>query len=572
MKKIFITALLCIVMIFAFSVMSYSAYNQSFEEVQVDGQNVKLEKIDVLINGEMLNSDVPPLLYQSRTIIPIRFVAEKLNSKVYWDNKSKEATIKTANKNIVIKIDSKYILVNGKNKTLPYDVPAKIMNSRTMIPLRFVAEELGYKVGWDNNLRKGLITSAPIIKPVANTIINIDNKMVDDRRAVIIESTSMPLYNVLMLGNPNRLVLDMLDTSIGKAKNQYEYKTDKLKGVRVSQFEPDNLYDSDDIIVRTVFDLDSNLNNTNLIIEQDQNKIYFYADNKLLKGLNYKNNNDIGRLIIDSRTSSDDIVEYNANTNSLSLIMNSNDNNLNNSVLILNDSMIENIVVKNKDGQKNINIILKNNISYNIKKADNSIELEFKKITDTKNKYTIVVDAGHGGQDPGAISPINGVKEKDLNLKTALLLEEKLKSMGFNVIMTRRTDVLINLYERAYIANRNNADAFISIHYNYNNDSSIDGIQTLYCPSYKSEVKQNDQYPFAEYMHRNLLTGLNAQDKGIKRRPELVVTRETAMDAALLELGFLSNASDTYKVCSPQYRKKIVNAIADAIARKFKIK
>lgn len=674
MKRLFLLITLTIVIFFAFSIFVYADYSPQYVEMNIDGKNINLEKINILINGEPLISDVSPVLYESRTLVPVKFIIDYLNAQIDWDSKNREVHIYSNDKNITIKIDSKDIIVDGKQKSLPYGVPAKIMNDRTMVPLRFAAEELGFKVDWDSKMRKGIISSAKqdILDIVVNTdnilpkieikasgivyhremyldnpcrlvidipntnleldkdkldengvfkldvntypvkmirasqfsknpyitrlvldmdrnagytiiqgeksleivftnlIKNISNGKVNDREAIIIETTNIPEYNVLKLNNPDRMILDIMDSFMGQAKDKYNYKTNNVKGVRVSQFKPDDLYNVNDNIVRVVFDLMST-EESNLIVEQNENKIFFYADNKLINGLNYEKGKEGGKLSIDSSSNSKASVVYDENNNMLKITMPKYNSNIKNSALILSDAFIDNIIIDTIDNNRVLYIKFKENMIYSVISNSKQIDVNFEKKDSTKNnKYTVVIDAGHGGKDPGAISPINGAIEKDLNLKTALELEKKLKELGFNVVMTRKTDTLVNLYERAYIANRNDGDVFISIHYNYNDNKSIKGIQTLYCPSYKSDVKQNNQYPFAEYMHNHLLSGLNAEDKKIVRRPGLVVTRETKMDAVLLELGFLSNYEETKKVCTDAYRKKVAEVIGKALVDYFK--
>ena len=96
-------------------------------------------------------------------------------------------------------------------------------------------------------------------------------------------------------------------------------------------------------------------------------------------------------------------------------------------------------------------------------------------------EITIVLDAGHGGSDPGAVSKSTGLKESDLNLQQTLILGNLLKANGFNVIYTRDKDIYPSLEERVNIANKINADLFISIHHDsaYPN-TSVKGISTHY--------------------------------------------------------------------------------------------
>lgn len=90
--------------------------------------------------------DVPPQIVRARTLMPIRAVAEKLGADVSWDPKTRTAIIRKGDKVIVLAIDKPNARVNGKLVKL--DVPPKIVNNRTMVPLRFVAENLDVNVTW----------------------------------------------------------------------------------------------------------------------------------------------------------------------------------------------------------------------------------------------------------------------------------------------------------------------------------------------------------------------------------------------------------------------------------------
>ena len=112
--------------------------------------------IQVKLNGIYLNMDVPPTIIDGRTLVPLRAIFEALNADVVWDNNTKTVTGSKGSTTVVLKINSKTAQVNGKNTLL--DVPATIVDGRTMVPARFIAESLGQKVGWAENLRTVLIT------------------------------------------------------------------------------------------------------------------------------------------------------------------------------------------------------------------------------------------------------------------------------------------------------------------------------------------------------------------------------------------------------------------------------
>jgi N-acetylmuramoyl-L-alanine amidase len=104
--------------------------------------------IGLMVNGEMVKGDVDPVLTNGRTLVPIRFVMEKLGTEYSWDNSTKTLTITSLEKEIKLPIGKQEVTVNGQNVKI--DVPAMLIKGRTMVPLRFVGEALGAEVIWDN--------------------------------------------------------------------------------------------------------------------------------------------------------------------------------------------------------------------------------------------------------------------------------------------------------------------------------------------------------------------------------------------------------------------------------------
>lgn len=172
---------------------------------------------------------------------------------------------------------------------------------------------------------------------------------------------------------------------------------------------------------------------------------------------------------------------------------------------------------------------------------------------------TIVVDAGHGGEDKGATGS-SGVIEKKLTLETARLLEKKLKNAGANVIMTRSRDKYVRLHNRTNAAIENRADAFISLHYDSINDPVTNGHTTYYHYSYDKQL--------ADVVHSHLGKEIDLKDRGTKFG-NYYVLRENSQPSILLELGYLSNASEEQAINSKRYRDTVTTAITDGLKDYF---
>lgn len=150
--------------------------------------------------------------------------------------------------------------------------------------------------------------------------------------------------------------------------------------------------------------------------------------------------------------------------------------------------------------------------------------------------YTIVLDPGHGGSDPGAV--FQGRQEKDDSLRLAMAVGDILRENGYNVEFTRTTDVYNTPFEKATFANNLGADLFVSIHRNSApTENMYNGVQTLlYNDSgLKAELARN--------INKNLVN-LGFADKGVVERPNLVVLKRTKMPAVLVEAGFINSEKD----------------------------
>lgn len=169
--------------------------------------------------------------------------------------------------------------------------------------------------------------------------------------------------------------------------------------------------------------------------------------------------------------------------------------------------------------------------------------------------YSIMLDAGHGGQDPGAV--YKGRQEKDDNLKLTLAVGEILKNNGIDVFYTRTTDVYQTPFEKAQLANKAGVDYFISFHRNSSpTDNQYNGVEVLVYD--KSGIK----YQMAENIV-GALGELGFREIGVRERPGLVVLRRTRMPALLIETGFINSDQDNQMF--DEMLEKIAQSIADAI-------
>jgi N-acetylmuramoyl-L-alanine amidase len=174
-----------------------------------------------------------------------------------------------------------------------------------------------------------------------------------------------------------------------------------------------------------------------------------------------------------------------------------------------------------------------------------------------KTKEVVVIDAGHGGRDPGT-SSATGIEEKSINLRVAAKVARLLEQRGLTVVMTRWQDEYIEKEERAAIANRRKADLFVSIHSDSAPSSSAQGF-TIYVARAASAKSYQAAHAINQAMEK---TGMN--NRGI-READYVVLVKTDGAAVLVELGYLSNAQDTARLADDRFRDRLAQAIADGI-------
>jgi N-acetylmuramoyl-L-alanine amidase len=177
--------------------------------------------------------------------------------------------------------------------------------------------------------------------------------------------------------------------------------------------------------------------------------------------------------------------------------------------------------------------------------------------------YYVAIDAGHGGEDTGAIG-YSGSYEKDFNLSIALKVATKLKAHGVDVLMTRTQDSTVSLDDRTNMANDAGADVFVSIHQNSYVDTSVSppkypqGIETYSYPGSTAGAL------LASKLQSNAIKNTNAVDRGTKTA-NFHVVRETNMPAALIECGFITNPDEEARLITDSYKDIMAYSITCGI-------
>jgi N-acetylmuramoyl-L-alanine amidase len=183
-----------------------------------------------------------------------------------------------------------------------------------------------------------------------------------------------------------------------------------------------------------------------------------------------------------------------------------------------------------------------------------------------EKKSIVVIDAGHGGKDTGALSAKHKYEEKTLTLMTARLVKDYLEEMDYKVILTRTKDASVSLEKRAELANSLDAALFVSIHYNFASNETAHGIEIFYYKDDKNPASSRllQSKRLGEEVLATIVKHTGASPRGIKKA-NFAVIRETKMPAILIEGGFLSNPSERERLKEGAYQKFLAWGIARGI-------
>jgi N-acetylmuramoyl-L-alanine amidase len=181
----------------------------------------------------------------------------------------------------------------------------------------------------------------------------------------------------------------------------------------------------------------------------------------------------------------------------------------------------------------------------------------------------ILLDAGHGGFDIGAKLKFPRVEEKQITLQIAYLAKKYLDQMGYRVVLSRTKDTFIPLKRRVYMANKSNAELFISFHFNSCPNKNIHGIEIFYHGNCKNKNRVKDSKKLADVILSRMIYRTRASSRGVKNG-NFCVIRDTKMPAVLIEGGFVTNNKELSKLRQRSYLDQLARGIAEGIDRYVK--
>lgn len=185
------------------------------------------------------------------------------------------------------------------------------------------------------------------------------------------------------------------------------------------------------------------------------------------------------------------------------------------------------------------------------------------KETPQRTMPVVYIDAGHGGNDGGCFE--GKIIEKNINLSIAVLVQDKLQELGYTVVMSRSTDTYVAKEDRVKIANNISADIYISIHQNFSDVKSVNGMEVWY----DGTDTQRDSKRLALLVSQQVARSTGAVEREVRGDADFHVTGRTQMPSCLIETGFLSNKEERAKLTSQEYQEKIASGIVQGIEYYF---
>ncbi|MFD2115903.1 N-acetylmuramoyl-L-alanine amidase [Paenibacillus yanchengensis] len=456
----------------------------------------------LFLNGERIHSEVEPYIEKTATLVPLAILSKELGYQVKWDNKLKQATVIKHDKTIKLIINKQDVLVNGEVQKVT--IPPRLHKEKTMVPLRFIGEIMGLSFKWDQKSREVHITSETAPKPSPPEVeTKPDPGQSVENAASTISSIAWENNSLLVISYTGKL----------------SPKTSYLKGT-------DN---SADRLIIDMAGTNYSMKAANTVKLDSNPYIQGYRHSQ------FQEKPLMARVVADIHPNQTQYAVTQAN----------------NQLFIQFAAIGEEIPGNNSEVDPNEQL-----------PTEPQPEEELPPITGGQ-VYTVVLDAGHGGTDPGASDSSKKRLEKDFNYNVTLLMKQILDQDGrINVQLSRPEDKKVELRERVAFAHRMKADLFISVHVNSHTASSANGSETYYYHERSKEL--------ANVMQKYLLAGTGLADRKVKKAGFLVI-KETTMPAILLESGFVSNQHDADVLYNSENQQKIAAQLALGVKEYLKL-
>lgn len=631
------------------------------------------KEVKIEIDGKaMVPKDMPAVIIDGRTMLPMRQIAQELGCEVNWNEAAKQIYVMRGSDIIVFTVDSKTGYENGKEFTM--DVPATIVNDRTMLPVRALADALHLNIKWDDPNRIVSIQSGDTVvkdepkapesgQTTTGTLTGIQTPSAKDADQTFTIQADGPMgrYEKTFVDD-QKIVLDFYGAKSSLPGEITKTNSDIVTGIRTATHE-----NNGDSFTRVVFDLSGkkdyevtqSADKKNITISfgkttvdkisavHSQNKdiitiggtgsfgasVAMTADPQKIvvtipncqSNLSDKINTADLQYVLDGKVDTskgntvelvlavEDLVQYSYREETQNLILEIYPTTLKNmrydknaNVLYLDKkdkidtgsvkfedhyldgyfdvtlpgdyesdygygtydvkgTVVENIEVSTKGGNTTFRFKQNRISAYEVTDEGDSYAIRVKNPKEVYDKV-LLLDAGHGGKDPGTSG--NGMQEKNLNLTIAQKIAQKLQGSGIKVYMTRDSDVYPENSTRAKTAN-DIADLMVSIHMN-SGPETANGTETLYQVHANDNGARLTSKQLAEILQGKVVSATGNTNRGAKLWTDVLILNRTTVPAVIVEVIFITNTGDALKISNPAYQDQVAQAIADGIQEAVK--
>ena len=619
------------------------------------------ESIAISVNGTILSiEDMPPISLHDRTMVPARAVFEAMGAEVAWNEATQEVYVRKEKDIIVLKLDQTAATKNGMSFTM--DVPAKVINERTMIPVRAVSEALGCDVKWDEATRTVSITEqedleqtntaqtdAPQTDTEQTDTNQTDTEQADtnqtDTNQTDAEQTdtaqtdgqspqktyasggtgNIPKENIGILsvtvpvslqsqqiftieaggeiakfeqteGEKDEIILDIYYAQKEILTDEIEVSTSPfVKTIVSSEFDKEEQKEDDVTVTRIVFELTGEPSYQIVLSDTKSTIVLSFEEQQ-------QNTENVNQGSINQNHTEIDVntempnnlknIHYDSSKNALALKkqelfsvanIEHTDDYLHGKYQIvlpgdyssiygsgtmnLPNMAVPSVTVSQEQGKTALTFTQNSIRAYTMTEDGQYYYISVKNPKEVYDKV-LLLDAGHGGADPGTNG--NGLKEKDLNLSVLQRTYEKLQQTDkVKVYVTRIEDTYPENTARAEMAN-DIADVFISIHMNSASPNPTpNGTEALFITHETDVEGKLTSQTVATVLLKNMVNALGTNNRGLKYDTEeqknLILLNRTTVPTVIIETLFLSNPGDAKKISEESYQQKAADAIYESV-------
>jgi len=565
-KKTIFWVTLILIMLVAFMNINAAQlyYNDSYHDYE--GGEIGLK-----INGKMLkNLPMQPVIIEDYTMVPVREVFEALGSSIIWHDDTCQVEIVDNGVSIFVKIGDRNTYINGELVKIeePQPLPMLIGTDenvlKSMVPVRFIAEKLGFQVKWDNATRTvSIYEDENDISEIIGSTVPDEEEVIPEEKGVFgkVTAESDNRYDYIYIStrygisptvtrykDPERIVFDFPSASFLSAGATLRLDGNSVDTVR---------YSNHTTHARLVLDISEK---TQIMVMSSEKGIMIRSEKSENEAIIYDAFSK--RVYFDKAYAGSGKAVSNGYSVTFTNLK------LKNQKIEIHDGNIYEIIISNTLSGCTVTVDGSNKLRYTAEKgfykADGNIENEKPTLPESDDGVKrVVIDAGHGGEDPGAVGYNSSGKavayESHINLAVALLVGEKLEAQGVEVIYTRNKDKYISLKDRSDLTNESGCDLFVSIHCNSIESAQINGTQVYYHPA--SEIGT----VLAENIYDKMVEMTGLAPKETQNGSHLYVIRTTTCPAVLVETAFISNEKDRNYLLSKQGQETMSEAITQGI-------